>query len=112
MWRDAASLTDILRAAHLVVKFTSGLAYPQFLEHEMAQAAVIRQLEIIGEAARRISEETKEAHAEIPWPVLIALRNLLIHEYDRVSLARIWEIASLDVPDLIRVLDPLVPPEE
>ena len=60
----------------------------------MLRAAVERNIEIIGEAARRISEELKQEHPEIPWRKIIAQRNVLIHEYDDIDYKQIWEVAT------------------
>jgi uncharacterized protein with HEPN domain len=76
----------------------------------MLRAAVERNLEIIGEAARRLSEELRQEHSEIPWRRIIALRNVLIHEYDDIDLKEIWEVASFHVPRLIDQVRPLIPP--
>ena len=72
----------------------------------------MRQLGIIGEAARRISEESRKAHAEVPWDDIVGMRNRLIHEYFRVDLRRVWDTVKYDVPGLIRLIAPIVPPEE
>jgi uncharacterized protein with HEPN domain len=69
-------------------------------------------LEIIGEAARRVSQQTRDAHPEIPWEQMIGLRNRLIHEYFRVNLATVWDTVQNDLPRLIALIEPLVPPED
>jgi len=69
-------------------------------------------LENIGEAARKVSDETRAAHPEIPWPQIIGLRHRIAHDYFRLDLVRMWEIVQHDVPALIEMIKPLVPPEE
>ena len=64
----------------------NGVTEEEFLWNELLQDATLRQLEILGEAARKVSQETKNVHPEIPWPEMIGLRNRLIHEYSRVNL--------------------------
>ena len=76
----------------------------------MLRAAVERNLEIIGEAARRTSEELKQGHPEIPWREIIAQRNVLIHEYDDIDHKEIWQVATLYLPRLIEQIRPLIPP--
>ncbi len=76
----------------------------------MIQSAVERQLEIIGEAARRITPEFQHSHPEIPWRGIIGLRNILAHEYGEVRLDRVWQIASTRIPELVELLDRLIPP--
>jgi uncharacterized protein with HEPN domain len=73
---------------------------------------VIRPLEIIGEAARLVSQETRDTHPEIPWEQMIGMRNRLIHEYFRVNLTTVWETIQNDLPPLIAQIEPLVPPED
>jgi uncharacterized protein with HEPN domain len=71
---------------------------------------VERQIEILGEAARRVSEEFKRAHPEIPWRRIVAQRNVLIHEYDEVLDPEIWDVASVHITALLPQLKALVPP--
>ncbi|WP_448338248.1 HepT-like ribonuclease domain-containing protein [Chloroflexus aurantiacus] len=75
-------------------------------------ACVAKALENIGEAARKVSDETRAAHPEIPWNQIVALRHRIAHDYFRLDLVRIWKIVQEDVPALINQIEPLVPPEE
>jgi uncharacterized protein with HEPN domain len=68
-----------------------------------------RELEIIGEAARRISESFRQAHPEIPWREIIGQRNILAHDYGDVDAELIWKAVTQDLPQLIGYLDSLVP---
>jgi uncharacterized protein with HEPN domain len=81
-WRDPANLLDMLEASEKIQSFLKNKTFEDFLKDDMLRAAVERNLEIIGEAARRISEELKQEHPLIPWRQIIAQRNVLIHEYD------------------------------
>jgi uncharacterized protein with HEPN domain len=112
MRRDDAYLLDILIAARRARRFLKDLAWEEFAHSELHQDAVMRPLAIIGEAARQISQETRDAHPELPWPQMAGMRNRLIHEYFRVDLATVWETVKNDLPPLIAVLEHLVPPEE
>jgi len=78
MWRDEAYLLDILVAARKVLGFTKGVTWEEFQRSDLLQNAVMRPLEIIGEVARKISQETKDSHPEIPWNDMIGMRNRLI----------------------------------
>ena len=80
MQRDEAYLLDILIEARKALKFIEGLTWEQFEQSELHQNAVIRPLEIIGEAARLVSTQTKDKHPDIPWKQRTGLRNRLIHE--------------------------------
>jgi len=112
MWKDDAWLLDILLAARRVLDFTKNTSQQEFFQNELMQNAVMRQLEIIGEAARKLSTETTSAHPEVPWQSLIGMRNRLIHEYFRIRLERVWDTVRDDIPELIRLIKPLVPPED
>ena len=112
MRRDDAYLLDMLLAAREAVEFATGLTFPQFEQSRLNQNAILKAIEIIGEAAARVSADTKEAHPEIPWPEIIGMRNRLVHAYFEVNLERVWQTVQQDVPRLIALLKPLVPPEE
>jgi len=108
--RDPANLFDMLEASEKVQRFLKDKTFEDFLKDDMLQAAVERNIGIIGEAARRISEELKQEHPEIPWRKIIAQRNVLIHEYDDIDYKQIWEVATLHLSRLIGQIRPLIPP--
>ena len=110
--RELNYLVDILEAARLLQKFVEGVNQDSFENDLMRQAAVMRQLEIMGEAARRLSEETRQELSEIPWHQIIGMRNRLIHVYDDVDLAIVWDTIQNDLPPLIAQLEKIVPREE
>lgn len=112
MWRDDAYLLDILIAAKRVIEFRKDLTWDQFRQSSLHQHAIAKALENIGEAAGKVSEETKSRLASIPWKQMIAIRHRIAHEYFRLDLLKIWEIASSDVPSLIASIEPHVPPEK
>jgi uncharacterized protein with HEPN domain len=111
MQRDEAYLLDILIAARKVTAFIGDATREQFATDEMMQNAIMRMLEVMGEAARLISEETKKAHADIPWHQMIGMRNRLVHEYFRIDLERVWDTTQRDIPALMKQIELLVPPE-
>ena len=108
--RDAAYLLDMLQAAQKVRRYIQEKTLGHFQKDELLQDAVERNVEIIGEAARKVSEVFKRDHPEIPWRKIIAQRNVLIHEYEAVENEEIWEVATIHIPQLIRALSPLIPP--
>lgn len=110
MDRDRAHLLDILEAARLAVAYLEGLSEEEFLADSQRQDSAIRRLEIIGEAARRVSSETQADHPEIPWSAMIGMRNILIHRYDDVDLSLVFRTVRTDLARLIAVLEPLVLP--
>ncbi len=111
MPRDDAYLLDILIAARKALAFVEGMTWEAFVESELHQSAVMRPLEIIGEAASHVSEATRQAHSQIPWAEMIGMRHRLIHEYFRVDVKVVWETVQRDLPRLIALIEPLVPPE-
>ena len=112
MERDRVYLQDILEAARLALSYVEGIDRETFLGDTQRQDAVIRRVEIIGEAARRISSQTKAASPAIPWNEMIGMRNMLIHEYDDVDLEILWDTLQRDIPGLIEWIEPLMPQDE
>ena len=108
---DAAYLLDMLLSARDAVEFAAGLTFPQFERSRLHQNAILKAIEVIGEAAARISEKTRQAHPGIPWPEIIGMRNRLVYAYFEVDLKRVWKTAQQDIPRLIDLIEPLVPPE-
>ncbi len=112
MWRDDAYLLDMLLAARKVQQFTQGMTWDQFRGDELLQNGVMRLIQIVGEAARKVSPEFKQAHPEIPWQGIIGMRNRLVHDYFRIESSRVWEVIEKDLPALIPLIEPLIPPDE
>ncbi len=106
--RELKYLLDMLNAAKLAQDFVAGMTWKTFEIDLMCQAAVTRQIEIIGEAARRISTETQATIPNIPWSKVIGMRNHLIHEYDDLDLEIIWDTIQIALPDLIAVLERII----
>jgi uncharacterized protein with HEPN domain len=107
--RDPVHLWDMLNAARGVVTSLRGLTFDQYSADENLRLATERRIEIIGEAARRISSSFKEAHREIPWRLIVDQRNVLVHAYDEVADERIWRLSVNDIPQLIEQLAALLP---
>ena len=99
----------MLTAARAVEAFVQGRSSDDYLADLMLRSAVERQIEVIGEATQHVSAEFQAAHAEIPWRPIQAQRHVLAHDYGEIKHDRIWRVATIHIPDLIRVLDPLVP---
>lgn len=107
--KDSAQIWDMIHAAREAAGFVSGMTLERFMESPLAQRAVERDVEIIGEAASRISPEFRAAHPDIPWRPIIAQRNVLAHDYGRVDPARIWRLVREDLPELVRQLEAVAP---
>ena len=106
--RDAAYLWDMLDAGRTVEQLSSGLDFAGYSKDRRTQLAIERSLEIIGEAAGKVSESFREDHPEIPWRQIIGQRNVLIHEYGEVNQERIWKVVRENIPQLIEQLKPLI----
>ncbi len=74
--------------------------------------AACQRLQAVGEAARKVSPEFREAHPEIPWPQIIGMRHRLVHEYFRIIPEKVWDVVEHHVAPLIAALEPLVPPPD
>jgi uncharacterized protein with HEPN domain len=110
--REAGYLWDMTDAARTALDITAGYTRPRYLSDRTVQLAVERLIEIIGEAARRISRESQDAHPEIPWRRIIAQRHVLAHEYGEIKQERMWRLVTEDLPELLAALGPLVSREE
>lgn len=109
---DAAYLLDILLAAGDALSFVKGMKKEEFEKNRMCQLAVVKAIEIIGEAASRVSAEMKALHPEIPWAEMIGMRNRLVHAYFEINVERVWDTTQADLLPLLVALRPLVPDEE
>jgi uncharacterized protein with HEPN domain len=112
MQRDQIFLLDIRESAKLALSYLSGVSIDEFHDDRQLQDAVIRRLEIIGEAARRLSDETRLMMPDIPWADLIGMRNVMIHEYDDVDLSIVWDTVKTDLEKLIAALKVDIPLDE
>ena len=99
-YQDSERLKHILTAINKIEKYTDDVDFDNFEENEMLQDAIFKNLEIIGEAAYKISDETKEKNAEIEWRKIEGLRHKLVHDYYKVDLKIVWETRSKSLPEL------------
>jgi uncharacterized protein with HEPN domain len=95
-------LEDILDAIQKVAKFIEGMTFDQFAADDKTAFAVIRALEIIGEATKHIPEEVRRNYPRLPWREMAGIRDKLIHEYFGVNLEVVWKTATEDLPKLER----------
>ena len=95
---DYTKLLHILDAISEIGKYIQNISFDDFVENTMVHSASIRQLEIIGESASRVTQELKKIYKDIDWENIIGLRNILIHEYFGVDLLVVWEIIEHDLP--------------
>ena len=111
MSRDDAYLVDILESARTALDYVRGKSWDKFKKDSLLQDAVVRRLEIIGEASGRVSTATQKKHPHLPWQAMKGTRNRVIHEYDSIDLDVIWDILENDLPFLVKELEKIVPAE-
>ena len=91
---------DISTALGKIERYTAGLDEAAFLEDDKTIDAVVRNLEIIGEAAKQLSPDFKAQHSAIPWSQIAGLRNRIVHDYAGVDIKLVWHILKTSIPDL------------
>jgi len=106
--RDKAFLFDIVHGARLAVDYVEGVTREQFDGDSKTQDAVIRRLTVIGEATKRLSVGFRDRHPEIPWQQMAGMRDVIVHEYDRIDLDTVWNVLRRELPDLLPQLDRIV----
>lgn len=98
-------LQDMIAFAEKCLTYTKGMDQKQFVDSGITYDATLRNLELIGEAATRIPDDIRAAHPDIPWRMIIATRNRLIHAYLGIDDDTVWSIIRDDIPDLISSLN-------
>src|SRR5690606_33058725 len=94
----------------LIIRFVEEVDAAAFEKNELVQSAVLHQLLVLGEATKRLSEDFRMAHPHIPWALIAQNRDRLIHGYDTVDLGIVWNTVTSDVPELLKQIEPLLPP--
>ncbi|MEW5914688.1 MAG: DUF86 domain-containing protein [Thermodesulfobacteriota bacterium] len=98
---------DLFEAVSDITEFVSGLTYEQFAADKKTVNAVIRSLEVLGEAAKKMPEEVKARHPDIPWKQMAGMRDKLIHEYHGVDNEIVWTVATRELPALRQAIERL-----
>jgi uncharacterized protein with HEPN domain len=107
--RDESILLDILRAARPAIEFKGQAEKDEFLADLKTQSAVLHQLLVVGEAVKRLSPEFRAAYPEVPWRLIAATRDKLIHFYEGFDLEEVWKMVTADLPQPIQRSEPPVP---
>lgn len=103
--RDNGRLQDIIQAAKHIISFTEGLSYEELSSDKLRYFAVVKNVEIIGEAAYMLSLDFKEKHPDIPWNDIIRMRHVLVHGYATILPELLWHTALVDVPLLKKQIE-------
>ncbi len=106
--RDKGRLLDIIQAANHIISFTVGYSLEELMTDKLRYFAVVKNVEIIGEASYMLSTDFKEAHTDIPWNDIIRMRHVLVHGYATVLPELLWQTALEDVPNLKRQIEALL----
>lgn len=97
---DSVYLQHIFEACRRLQSYTADLSQKEFEENELVQDAVLRQLQVLGEAVKRLSEEVRGTHDHVPWRKIAGMRDKVVHDYMGIDLRMAWTTVQKDVPDL------------
>ena len=111
MERDGAYLLDMLLAARDAVGFAGRVTYSQFENSRLHQNAILKAVEIVGEAASHVSSSMRESQPDIPWREIVGMRNRLVRVYFDVDIGLVWRTVQEDLPALVAQLERIVPPD-
>lgn len=104
MSRDKEAALDIIESVNKILAYTAGITFTEFLANDEKQDAVLRRLLVIGEATKRLSLEFRQRYPAIPWRDIEGIRDIIVHEYNRVDVETIWDVVQNDLPDLLTAL--------
>jgi uncharacterized protein with HEPN domain len=109
MSRDSTSILDVAKAGRQVLQFAEGLSREQLETDLMRQSAILYQIPVIGEATKRLSPSYREQYPDIPWKQMAGMRDFLAHQYDRIDFDTVWEVIQQEIPELLKMIAPLLP---
>ena len=101
---ESLYLGDIQESCEKILRFTKGMTYKEFIHDELHFDAVLRNLEVIGEAVKNISEETRITYPNVKWRKIAGFRDIVAHEYFGVNEETVWDIVRNQIPDLLEIV--------
>jgi uncharacterized protein with HEPN domain len=107
MQRDKESVLDIAESIQKIFSYTANVTLEDFLADDEKQDAVLRRILIIGEATKRLSAQFRQNYSEIPWRDIAGIRDVIVHDYNRVDVEAIWDVIQSDLPALMTFLSSL-----
>lgn len=96
--RDKSRLEDILKSISLIEEYADGISFETFVSDTMRYYAIMKNVEIVGEAANMLTRDFRETHTELPWREIIGMRNVLVHGYANISDEQLWSAVNDDIP--------------
>jgi uncharacterized protein with HEPN domain len=108
---DRILIADMIEHASDAIEFVGQMSFEEFCQDKKTKAAVIRCIQTVGEAAGRVSEETRARLSEIPWKAIIGMRNILVHRYFNLDEEALWKVVQSDLKDLIATLHKAAKPD-
>jgi uncharacterized protein with HEPN domain len=101
---DDVYISHILEASQELSEFIKGIDKKNFLASKVIRAATVRQIQIVGEAAKKLSDKTKNEYPGIPWKDIAGMRDKLVHDYFGVDYDAVWDTITIDIPSLVKKL--------
>ncbi len=105
--RDHSRIEHIMLAIAKIEEYTDGITFEQLTTDSMRMHATIYNIQIIGEASYKLTNDFKEAHPEVPWTLMEKMRHVLVHDYYRILPEALWDVVTSDIPDLKRMMEKL-----
>ena len=109
MLRDSAWLLDIKCAGQLVVEFSRGMSREDLELDKQKQSAILHQIQIAGEATKRLSREFREQHPQINWSQIAGMRDIIVHQYDRLDFDIVWQVIQQSIPEMLEEIASVLP---
>src|SRR3990172_5533262 len=105
---ESLYLADIQESCEKVLRFTEGLTYKDFIPDDLHLDAVLRNLEVIGEAVKNVSDETRQKYPNVKWRKIAGFRDIVAHEYFGVNDETVWDIVKNDIPALLAIVNTML----
>jgi uncharacterized protein with HEPN domain len=105
---DQESLIDIANAIRRILRYTNGISKLELETNDEKLSAILYQITIIGEATKRLSQEVRQQHPEIPWREMAGMRDVIVHEYDQLDFDVVWDVVENKLSELLILLDSLL----
>lgn len=108
MSRDQESLIDILNAVKRVLRYSAGVTRSDLEGDDEKLSAILYQITIIGEAAKRLSSDLRQQHSNLPWREMAGMRDVIVHDYDQLDFDVVWDVIQNKLPELQPILESLL----